>query len=55
MWISTIIGSILFRIPRDTGSGFWIVPDPCNGIESPIFLGSNSTNGIPFLYDPKWI
>lgn len=51
MWISTIIG--IFRIPRDTGSGFSIAPDPCNGIEYYMFLGSTYTNGIRFLYDTK--
>lgn len=53
MSISTIIGSILFRIPRDTGSVFSIAPDPPNGIEYHIFLGSTYTNGIHFLYDTK--
>jgi hypothetical protein len=36
MWISTIIGSIIFRIPRDNvlSLAFSITPDPCNEIES---------------------
>jgi hypothetical protein len=36
MWISTIIGSIIFRILRDTvlSLAFSITPDPCNEIES---------------------
>lgn len=31
-------------ISRETGSGFSIAPDPCNGIEYHMFLGSTYTN-----------
>jgi len=40
-------------ISRETGSGFSIAPDPCNGIEYHMFLGSTYTNSICFLYDKK--
>lgn len=53
MWISTIMG--VFGISRETGSGFSIAPDPCNGIEYHMFLGSTYTNVIRFLYDKKGI
>ena len=58
MWISTIIGSVIFRILRETSLNlaFSIPPDPYNEIESStlsfpvahtqIFPGSTYTNGI---------
>jgi hypothetical protein len=41
MWIATIIGSIIFLIPRDTdnvlGLAFAIAPDACKRIDYHIF------------------
>jgi hypothetical protein len=43
MWIATISGSILFRIPRDTdnvlGLAFSIALYACNRRDYPIFRG----------------
>jgi len=42
MWgVSTIIGSIIVNIPRNTGSVFSIVPDPRNRILY-VFLGGGT-------------
>lgn len=54
MWISTILGSILFITPRDTilGLTFSLAPDPCNGIEYHMFWGAHTQmNAFLFLYN----
>lgn len=55
MWISTIIGSSIFRIPRDTvlGLAFSIAPEKHMVLYSITWIGSTCTNGIHFLYDSK--
>lgn len=57
MWIATIIGSIIFWIPRDTdtvlGLAFSIAPDPWFRIEYPLFTGNPYTKRIHLLYETK--
>ena len=52
MWISQIIGSVIFRIPRDTvlSLAFSITPDPCNEIESSTISFPVAHTQMEFLF-----
>ena len=52
MWISTIIGSIIFRILRETSLNlaFSIPPDPYNEIESSTLSFPVAHTQIEFLF-----
>jgi hypothetical protein len=52
MWISTIIGSVIFRILRETSLNlaFSIPPDPYNKIESSTLSFPVAHTQIEFLF-----